>query len=329
MSEGRLAKAVVVGGGGWLGVQLVRRLVKQGRSVIVVDITAPDALRALPGVEVILTDIRALDTYAGRLAECTAVFNCSGSLHPKKTSELYQVNRDAAVALYKASMQHRVGSFVQVSSINAQGANESPTNFLNETCLPHPTTHYGLSKLAGDRKLAHLSAESGTRLILLRPGVFYGEHPSRNLRELMDKLRTGRMPTFSSRGFLRTYVDVEKVVDALVLAEHNGRSGEAYLIGDVEPLCTLRFYQIIADELGTKPKVMTMPPALAHLSERVAFIAGNANVHLRLPTVVGEFGRNIFCSVIKAQRELGFQPHATSEEGLRRMVRNTGLSGNV
>lgn len=327
MSEGR-PKAMVVGGGGWLGGQLVRRLAAQGRSVIAVDVSVPDPLHALPGVEVIQADIRALDTYTPRLAECGAVFNCSGLLHPRKTSDLYALNRDAPVALYKACIRDQVGSFVHTSSINAQGSNESSISFSNETCPPHPTTHYGVSKLAGDRKLMQLAGEGRTRLIVLRPGVFYGEFPSKNLREFMEKLRTWTVPLFSSRGFLRTYVDVAKMAEALLLAEHNGRSGEVYLIGDVEPMCTLRFYQIIAEELGTKPRMVRMPAALAHLCESVAFLAGNANVHLRLPTIVGEFGRNTFCSVQKAQRELGFQPHTSSEEGLRRMVRSSIVKGN-
>lgn len=313
---------MVFGGGGWLGSRLIEQLVQAGRKVLCVDLFVDGRIRALPGVEVLQADLRNMDQFGPRLAECVTVFNCAGLLHPGKTSEIYTVNRDAPVALYKACVAQGVGSFVHISSINAQGENESPTEFFDERSTPHPTTHYGVSKIEGDLQLMALAAKGSTRLIILRPGVFYGERPSKNLREFMDKLRTSRMPIFAPRGFLRTYVDVDKVVQALLLSEHHGRSGEAYLIGDAEPLSTLRFYQIVADELGVVPRIVRLPAAAAHLCERLAFLAGKGNIHVRLFTIVGEFGRNIFASVGKAQQELGFMPHATSEEGLRRMVRS-------
>ncbi len=321
-----MSKVMVLGAEGWLGARLVQRLAQEGRTVLCVDLFVGTNIRELPGIEVIEADIRDAARFLPRLAECTTVFSCAGLLHPKKTSEIYVVNRDAPVALYEACIQHGVKTFVHISSINAQGENQSPTTFFDEATPPHPTTHYGVSKLEGDLKLMALAGEGKTRLIILRPGVFYGENPSRNLREFMETLKKGTLPLFAPRGFLRTYVDVDKVVEALLLSERNGSSGQAYIIGDAEPLCTLRFYQIVADELGVKPKTVAAPAAAAHLCERLAFLAGKANVHIRLFTIVGEFGRNIFGSVAKAQRELGFVPHQTSEEGLRRMVRSVQSS---
>lgn len=317
-----MKRAMVLGAGGWLGGRLVERLAAAGREVICVDIYVSEKIRSLPGIEVIEADIRDVARFATRLSEYVTVFNCAGLLHPKKTNEIYAVNRDAPVELYRACIEHGVGSFVHISSINAQGANQSATTFFDDTTLPHPTTHYGISKLQGDEKLTALAGEGKTRLIILRPGVFYGERPSKNLREFMDKLKSGTMPLFAERGFLRTYVDIEKVVDALLLAEQNGRSGEAYIIGDIEPLSTLRFYEIVADELGVKAKTVRAPAAAAHLCERLALLAGKMNVHIRIFTIVGEFGRNIFGLVGKAERELGFVPHKSSEDGLRRMVRS-------
>ena len=53
-------------------------------------------------------------------------------LHPKATADIYAVNRDAPARVFQACMDAGVASFVHVSSINAQGANPSPTVFLDE-----------------------------------------------------------------------------------------------------------------------------------------------------------------------------------------------------
>lgn len=319
-------KAMVLGAGGWLGSHLVERLVAAGRDVLCVDIFLGQTVSALPDTEVVEADIRDIPRFASRLGECAVVFNCAGLLHPKTTAEIYAVNRDAPVHLFRACIDAGVPSLVHVSSINAQGANPSLTVFLDETMPLRPFTHYGISKAEGDVAMQAMVRPRSTRLILLRPGVLYGERPSKNLQELIAKLRTGRMPYFSERGFLRTYVDAETVVDALVLGEHHGRSGEAYLIGDEEPLPTLRFYQVLAEQIGVPGKTIRVPVAFAHLCERVAFRAGKADKHLRLPTIVGEFGRNMFCTVEKAKRELGLQPHRSSEPGLRAMVTATATA---
>ncbi len=315
-------KVMVLGGGGWLGTRVVERLVAAGRPVICADVRVGDRFAASATVESIEGDLRETARLIPRLNECVAVFNCAGLLHPSLTKDIYEVNRDLPVAVFKECMARGVKAFVHVSSINACGENPSPTTFLDESMPPRPITHYGLSKAESEAALKALAGAGQTRLVMLRPGVFYGERPSKNLIEFMDKLRTSKMPLFSDRGFLRTYVDVEKVVDAILLGEHNGVSGEAYLIGDEDPLSTLRFYQVVAEELGTTAKTLRVPLAAARVCEKLALWAGTMDRHLRLFTIVGEFGRNTFGTSAKAQRELGFVPHASSEEGLRAMVRS-------
>ncbi len=319
-------KAMVFGAGGWLGERLIERLTGAGREVICVDVRLGSRIRQLSGVEAIEADIRDVTALSARFAECETVFNCAGVLHPKATRDIYAINATAAVSLFGECMRGGVGSFVHISSINALGPNQTSTVFLDETAPLHPITHYGRSKAQGEQQLKALVQPGNTRLIMLRPAVFYGDNPSKNLRELIQRIGESSVPVFSQRGFLRSYVDIAKVVDAMILAETNGVSGEAYLIGDEEPMSTLRFYQCLAGALGTPLKTTRVPAAVARLSEKIAMWAGNAGIHLRLPTIVGEFGRHTYYSFEKAKRELGFVPHASSEPGIRSMVRSTQQS---
>jgi len=317
-----MRKAMVLGAGGWLGERLAECLIEGGRDVICVDVRPGEIFRNQSGVEVIEADIRDLRQFASRLNECSVVFNCCGAQHPKSTSEIYSVNCDAPVAVYKECIKHGVDSFVHVSSINVHGANRSATAPIDETQPLHPITHYGVSKAKGERELGKLVEPGETRLIILRPGVFYGVHPSSNMVDFMEKMLTTRLPLFSQRGLRRTYVDVGKVVDALMIAEHRGCSGEAYLIGDREPLDARRFYEVMADELGCKLRTVRIPLFVASVCRHLAFLVGRLGPHLRVLTIAGEFGSDIFCSSAKAEHDLGWSPHQSSEDGLRRMVRS-------
>jgi nucleoside-diphosphate-sugar epimerase len=312
---------MVLGAGGRLGDLLVDRLVAASRKVICVDLQLGSNVRSYPGVEVIETDVRDTARFAPRLAECVVVFNCAGVQHPTSTREIYEVNRNTPAEIYTMCKENGVETFVHISSMNAHGENPSSTEPLDETTSTGPITHYGRSKAEGDARLKALVAAGETRLIILRPGVIYGDRPSGNMREFMGFLRKFPMPLFSDRGTRRTYVDAAKVVDAMLLAEHAGRSGEIYLIGDEDPLCTLRLYQIIAEELGTRLNTIRLPLFAARACEWLAIQADHLGRHVRILTIVGEFGRHTFCISTKAERELGFVPHKSSEAGLRRMVR--------
>lgn len=317
-----MKKVMVIGAAGWLGRSLVERLILEDRQVICVDVHIPEFLTQYKNCEVIEADIRDVPRFAQQLEECETVFNACGLQHPKSTKDIYAVNAQAPAAVFAACQEAAVKTFVHISSLAAHGSNSSSTVFIDEASPVSAVTHYGKSKAQGDILLQSLHEGGKTRLIILRPGVFYGERPSKNLREFLEKLQKTTLPLFSPRGFLRTYLDIEKAVDAMLLAENKGVSGEAYLIGDTEPLSTLHFYGILADELGVTLKTLRVPLLASRLAEKAALWAGSFGVHLRLPTIVGEFGRHTFASSKKAQHELGFVPHASSKEGLRKMARS-------
>ena len=211
---------------------------------------------------------------------------------------------------------------MHVSSIAAYGANEFGSQFLDESFPDRPITHYGYSKSEGDARLRSLAQNSSSRLIILRPGVFYGTRPSKNLHELFEKLKKSPMPIFTQHGFLRTYADIDSVVDALLASETKGTSGEIYCIGDHTPIGTLSFYRSLTDALNTKLKVVAVPVLIARLAEAAAWWAGKVGIHLRIPTVIGEFGRHTFVSSRKAEQELKVSLPESPKEGLVRMVRS-------
>jgi nucleoside-diphosphate-sugar epimerase len=317
-----MKKVMVIGAAGWLGRSLVERLIQENRQVICVDVHIPESLTQYKNTEAIEADIRDVPRFAQKLEECETVFNCCGLQHPKSTKDIYAVNAEAPTQVFIACQEAGVKTFVHISSLAAHGSNKSSTVFIDEASPLSAVTHYGKSKAQGDTALQLLHEEGKTRLIILRPGVFYGERPSKNLREFLEKLQKTTLPLFSRQGFLRTYLDIEKAIDAMLLCEHKGISGEAYLIGDTEPLSTLRFYGILADELGVPLKTLRVPLVAARLAEKAALWAGSFGVHVRLPTIVGEFGRHTFASSKKAEHKLGFMPHQSSEEGLRKMARS-------
>jgi nucleoside-diphosphate-sugar epimerase len=223
--------------------------------------------------------------------------------------------------LLQAAINSGVKKFVHVSSSSIHGENKKGEVMDEETPF-HPLTHYAKSKVQGEHLLLKL-ADKGVTLSMIRPSVFYGSPASKNLNELMDGLRKGKkMPYIGKEGSLRSYVALQQVCDALVLAEQKSKTGEAYLITDTEPLTTKQFFQSICNGLKVECKTRSLPTFSSRIGEGVAMFAGSMGKHLRMANILGEFGRNHVVSNAKAVKELGFNAIEESTTGLQSMGRN-------
>jgi len=318
------SKVMVTGASGWLGRRLVSRLVSKKREIVCVDYFKDKAAgfsKNKSQVKIVNGDIRKPEQFADEFSDCETVFNCAGVQHPLFTSHLYSIDRDAPATLLKFCISSNVKNFVHVSSAIVHGENIGQ-DIITEKTPFRPFTHYGVSKAQGEKILVKFGRKSKVKTTILRPAAFYGINPSKNLVQLVMNVKKNFALVFGDNGFLRTYVDIEKVVDSILLAEKYGRNCEAYLIGDKNPITTLQLYQYIADELNVKLKVMRLPKILSRLSEKLSFAAGRLNIHLRIPNIMGEFGRTHYFSSEKAVKEIHYKSHESPENGLKAMVRS-------
>ena len=320
------SKVMVTGASGWLGRRLVNRLVLQKREVVSVDYFKgnqefPEFSKNKGQVKIVNGDIRSPEQFGEVFNDCETVFNCAGVQHPLFTSYLYSVNRNAPVGLLKFCIKSNVKNFVHISSAIVHGENIGKS-IITENTPFRPFTHYGISKAQGEKLLVKLGRKSKVKTVIIRPAAFYGVNPSKNLVQLIMNVKNNFAFVFGDNGFLRTYVDIENVVDSMLLVEKYGKNCEAYLVGDKKPITTLQLYQYIADELYIKLKVMRLPKLLSRLSEKLSFTAGRFNLHLRIPNIIGEFGRTHYFSSEKAVREIHYKPHESPEKGLKAMARS-------
>lgn len=322
------SKVLVTGGLGWLGSRLIQKLIYEKREIVCVDFydasksNLPKFLRKYNKLKIVRGDIRKSHEFIEEFKDCDAVFNIAGVQHPRFTKDIYTVNRDGPISLLKSCIKMNVPSFIHISSAGVHGDNINPKIPHTEKSPFRPLTHYGISKVQGEKLLERFIQRSPTKIVIIRPGLFYGVNPSKNFVELIKRLKNSFTLLFGKEGFYRTYVDVERLIDAVISAEKYRKSGEAFLIGDKRPLNTLQFYQCIADEIGVKLKILKLPTFVSRVSENLSYISGKLNIHLRLANIVGEFGRNNVFSSEKAVKELSYKPHDSSEHGLRETTKS-------
>ncbi len=218
---------LIVGGTSSLGSLLVKALVERGRAVRVLTRSPErvDALRSV-GVEVVIGDARSQQTLRTAVAGCTTVVSAMHGFLGGRGRGPEAIDRDANVALIRASVEAGVERFILLSAYGA-----APR---------HPMS---LQRMKFAAEQALINSELGWTIVRPMPFLetwrrLMGEHIAD--RHTVLVLGRGTNPI--------AFVSVDtvcRVVEQLIL--HDSQRNE---IVDVVGTTTVTFNQI-ADELAT------------------------------------------------------------------------------
>jgi len=183
-------RALVVGGGGFIGSHLVRSLVDRGVDVVAVDLKPSP--HPVPGARFEALDVRAplpddlTDDPPDTVYNFAAVHRVPGH----EDAEYFDTNVAGAENVTQYCRDVGVETLVFTSSISVYGPAEEPRV---ETSAPTPTTAYGRSKLQAEHIHRAWQAEDDPRrLVIARPAVVFGPGEQGNFTRLAAALRGRR-----------------------------------------------------------------------------------------------------------------------------------------
>lgn len=310
-----MTRAVVTGGGGFIGSYLVRNLVARGWDVVVVDNLARGRVERLQPVMDQLDwrqgDARdlALMTDAGRGSDVIfhlAAVNGTENFYTRPELVL-DVGLRGALAAVEGGRAAGVPDLVVASSAEVyQTPPKVPTDEDVPLTLPdslNPRYSYGGSKIVSELIAFNYAQEHYRKVQVFRPHNVYGpdmgwKHvlPQFIIRAkgLIERHPTGVVP-FPIQGDgqeTRAFCYVDDVVDGIVTMYERGGHREVYHIGNPEMVSIADLVGIIADYFGREFELVTGELA-----------AG---------------GTRVRCPDIGKMASLGYQPLVPLVEGVRR-----------
>lgn len=238
-----MRKVLVVGGAGYIGSILVRKLLDRGLHVIVLDalLYGDDSIRDLyenREFELIHDDLRNIEAVVRSLQQVDAVVHLGAlvgdpacALDEKLTLE---INLAATRMIAEAARGFGVQRFVFASTCSVYGASDQ---LLDERSSLNPVSLYAHTKIDSERILLELN-DNSFEPVILRFGTIYGLSP-RPRFDLAINLLTAmavceRSITIFGGDQWRPFVHVEDVADAILVcldAPTHAVKGQTFNVG--------------------------------------------------------------------------------------------------
>ena len=311
-------RVLVCGGAGYIGAHMVRRLLRDGHAVVVLDNLSTGHRAAVGDAELIDADL--LDTEALQRAFAASAFDCvmhfaARSLVGESMARPYDYYRGNVVGTLNllAAMQHAgVGRVIFSSTAAVFGMPQS--RLIDESHPTDPINPYGASKLMVERVLADAARAHGVRSVCLRYFNAAGASPDGGIGEshtpethlvplaIGAVLRdTRRLKVFGTDydtpdgTCVRDYVHVDDLADAHVRAMEltaHAEGAHAFNLGNGAGFSVREVIDAVARISGRDvpfddaPRRAGDPPVLVASSARAREVLGWAPAYVDLDAIV-------------------------------------------
>lgn len=319
---------LVTGGGGFLGSAIVEMLRAQGRTVRSLSRRHYDRLDVL-GVDQIQGDVADASVVDRAVEGCDAVFHVAakaGLWGPR--DEYYRANVDGTRNVLDSCRRHGVRKLIYTSSpsvvfhgTDLEGVDES---------VPYPD-HYEASypeTKAIAEKMILKANDAALATVVLRPHLIWGPGDNNILPRIYARARANRLFRIGRRNPLIDLTYIDNAASAHLMAAERldlgaPIAGKVYFIAQGEPIPVWDMVDRFLAIADLPPVRRVVPRGLA-----VALGRGLETVYrvFRLPGeprmtrfLALELSTAHWYNLDAARRDLGYAPHVSIEEGLRRL----------
>ncbi len=268
-----MANVLVTGGAGFVGSHVAEACLEAGDTVWVVDNLASGLVEDVPPGAVFREgDVADAEFMRRLVAEARPAVIHHLAAQSSVTHSLAEPELDAranvmgTLSVLEAARSMDASPRVVYAATGGACYGDPEEEIVNESCPLAPASHYGMSKVAGERYLAFYGAHFGLPVVSLRLANVYGPRQRATLDAgvisiFAEKLTKGESLTLYGHGRAgRDYVFVKDVVEAFLTAGKGGADGGVYNIGtgvitEVEALL-----EILCRRMGKNPVSVEKAP---------------------------------------------------------------------
>jgi len=304
----------ITGGAGFLGINLVRFLLKKGHSIVSYDIAdfdypEKDRIKSIKG------DIRDKKRLEKAMQGCDMVIHCAAALPLYSEKDIFTTDVDGTRNVLEAAHKLNIDRVIFISSTAVYGVPDHHPIYEND---PLPGVGpYGKAKILAEKECEKFR-KKGMCIPILRPSSFIGPERLGVFALFYDWTKDGKnFPLLGDGKNRYQLLDVEDLCEAIWLCVVGDRKkvNDVFNIGAKEFTTMKEDYQAVLDYAGFGKKIITIPagPAIFVLK-----ILEKLKLSPLYQWMYETASKDSFVSIEKAERVLGFKPKYSNKEALIR-----------
>ncbi|HLX63223.1 MAG TPA: NAD-dependent epimerase/dehydratase family protein [Planctomycetota bacterium] len=320
-------KALVTGGGGFLGRAIVELLVSRGDRVRVLARNRYPDVEAL-GAECVQGDIRSEPDCVGACMGMDAVFHAAALPGIWGDRKLFHaINVQGTRHIIDACKRRGVPKLIFTSSPSVVFDMKDECGINEDT--PYPQRFYNIysqTKAHAESIVLENSGRDGLQACALRPHLIWGPRDNHLLPRLIERALKKKLRIVGRGENKVDLTYVENAAAAHLLASDamtpKRVAGQAYFISDGQPVELWPWINEFLKRVSVEPAKKRAPVALAYAA---GFCFENLFWLIRRrkePPMTRFLSKALSCShyydISKARRDFGYRPIVSNDEGLRR-----------
>ena len=322
-------KALVTGGGGFLGLYIVEQLRAAGHAVRVFSRGHYPALTAI-GVETQQGDLRNAKAVERACEGMDAVFHVAAVPGVWGSWDSYHgINTTGTLNIISGCRRFDIQRLIYTSSPSVVFDGSDHINA--DESLPYPTNwlcHYPHSKALAEQAVLAADDPNGLRTVSLRPHLIWGPRDNHLIPRLIQKASVGRLRQVGRGNNVVSISYVENAAAAHVQAEESLRisrtaAGRAYFINEPDAVNLWDWINLILTRAGLPPVTQRISATMAWYVGSVLETAWKVSGRKYDPPMTRFLAAQLSIShsysIAAAQRDFGYRPLVSVNEGLRRM----------
>lgn len=298
---------IVTGAAGFIGSHVTRRLLKENNKVLGIDdfqdfypkwIKEKNIALLLrqKNFEFIPENINSLDLDS-LIKNCDCIFHFAAQAGVRSSwGENFSIyirnNIETTQKLLESAKKNKLKRFIYASSSSVYG--NCPDLPMKENSPLHPHSPYGVTKLAAENLCTLYHRNFGVPAVSLRFFTVYGpgQRPDMAFHRFFTAASRGKKITVYGDGTqTRDFTYIDDIVEANFSALHSGKPGEIYNLGGGDNI-------ILRDIFPVLEKICQKKISIDHIEKQYGDVY------------------HTFADITKAEKDLGFFPQISLEEGL-------------
>lgn len=319
-------KALVTGGGGFLGLHLVEALLQKGYDVTVFCRGQYDTLDAL-GVTVIQGDLASAEQVMAACAGQELVFHVAAKTGPFGAYEEFErVNVTGTQNVIAACIGNGVKKLVYTSSPSVLSFADDLSGV--DESWPYPdfiVSAYQHTKMLAEQQVLAANNQNGLMTVALRPHAIWGPRDTQLLPFIIERSKQGKLAVIGDGTNKISVSYVENTAHAHIQAAESDRvGGKVYFINEPEPVEMWSWINSLLRELEVPEIKKRLPYGVAYW---LGYLVEKSYEWLPLKgepslnrAVVAACGKDHYFDVSAAQRDFNLLSPVPMDEAVRRFL---------